>query len=169
MCAEVMPVAEVVVPLTIRNLTAGDLPSCAWMGPATYLASVARSLERAECGEAEYLTVCPPSGLPVALGGVDYARSQGAGWLRHLAVHPALQSCGIGTFLILAAEQRIAARALQRAELKVEDRNPRARALYERLGYVSYGREPAAWDVEAADGSLTRYETVCTLMRKELR
>ena len=77
---------EVVVPLAIRDLTAEDLPSCSWLGSASYLASV----------------------------------------------------------------------------------NPRARALYERLGNILRGREPASWDTEGADGSRTRYETVCTLMRKQL-
>jgi len=48
--------------------------------------------------------VCPPSGLPVALGGIDYTESPGAGTLWQLAVHGALQSCGIGTMLIHAAE-----------------------------------------------------------------
>ena len=86
-----------------------------------------------------------------------------------LAGHGALQSCGIGTLLIEAAEQRIRDRGLRRAELAVEECNPRARALYERLGYVVYDRKPEAWDEEAEDGSLRRYETVCTLMRKELR
>jgi ribosomal protein S18 acetylase RimI-like enzyme len=79
-----------------------------------------------------------------------------------------LQSCGIGTLLIQAAERRIRARGLHRAELGVEENNPRARTLYERLGYNAYGRKPEAWDEEAPDGSVTRYETVCTLMRKEL-
>jgi hypothetical protein len=32
--------AEVVVPLTIRDLTHEDLPSCAWPGPATHPACV---------------------------------------------------------------------------------------------------------------------------------
>lgn len=50
----------------------------------------------------------------------------------------------------------------------MEENNPRARALYERLGYAAYGRQPESWDVEAEDGSVTRYETMCTLMRKEL-
>jgi hypothetical protein len=50
----------------------------------------------------------------------------------------------------------------------VEENNPRARVLYDRLGYVAYGSEPAAWDEDAPDGSIVRYETVCTLMRKEL-
>jgi ribosomal protein S18 acetylase RimI-like enzyme len=159
---------EVVVPLTIRDLTGEDLPLCPWLGSAPYLASVASALERARRGEADYLAVCPPSGLPVALGGVDYTKTPGAGRLQHLEVHAALQSCGIGTLLIQAVEHRIRARGLHRAELKVEEYNPRARALYERLGYIAYGREPASWDAEAADGSLTHYETVCTLMRKEL-
>jgi ribosomal protein S18 acetylase RimI-like enzyme len=57
-----------------------------------------------------------------------------------LAVHRALQSCGIGTILIEASEQRIRARGLHRAELGAEECNPRARALYERLGYIAYGR-----------------------------
>ena len=85
-----------------------------------------------------------------------------------LSVHGALQSCGIGTMFIQAAEQRILARGLRRAELGVEECNPRARALYDRLGYVAYGRAPDSWDEQAPDGTIVRYETVCTLMRKEL-
>jgi ribosomal protein S18 acetylase RimI-like enzyme len=161
--------AEVVLPLTIRDLTHQDLPSCAWSGSATHLASVARALDRVGRGEVEYLAACPPSNLPVAIGGIDFTLNPGAGTLWQLAVHGALQSCGIGTLLIEAAERRIRARGLHRAELSVEECNPRARALYERLGYVAYGRKPEAWDEEAGDGSVTRYETMCTLMRKELR
>ena len=39
-------VSEVVIPLTIRDLTTEDLPSCAWSGSATHLASIAKALER---------------------------------------------------------------------------------------------------------------------------
>ena len=159
---------EVVIPLIIRDLTPGDLPSCAWSGSAVHLASIARMLERAQRGEVDYLAACPPSGLPVALGGIDYAENPGAGTLVQLVVHGALQSCGIGTILIRAAEQRILARGLHRAELGVEESNPRARALYDRLGYVTYGRAPESWDEQAPDGTVVRYETICTLMRKEL-
>ena len=159
---------EIVVPLTIRDLTVEDLPACDWSGSRSHLVNVAEALERALLGEVDYLAACPPSGLPVAIGGIDYVKAPGAGTLWQLSVHGALQSCGIGTILIQAAEQRIRARGLRRAELGVEETNPRARALYERLGYVAYGREPDAWDEEAPDGSISRYETMCTLMRKEL-
>jgi ribosomal protein S18 acetylase RimI-like enzyme len=83
-------------------------------------------------------------------------------------VHPVLQSCGIGTVLVRAAEDRIRARGLSCAELGVEAGNPRARALYERLGYVAYGSAPDGWDEEAPDGSIRRYETTCVLLRKPL-
>ncbi len=96
---------EIVVPLTVRDLTREDLPSCAWSGSARNLAQLGKTLERARRGEIDYLAVCPPSGLPVALGGVDYEPTPGAGTLWQLAVHGALQSCGIGTILIQAAEQ----------------------------------------------------------------
>lgn len=160
--------ADITVSLTVRDLTHEDLPSCAWSGSATHLVSMAKALDRAARGEVDYLAVCPPSGLPVAVGGVDYAETPGAGTLWQLAVHEALQSCGIGTVLIQAAEQRIRARGLDRAELGVEENNPRARALYERLGYVAYGSAPDSWEVESSDGTTTRYETMCTLMRKPL-
>ncbi|MFJ4842062.1 GNAT family N-acetyltransferase [Streptomyces sp. NPDC088746] len=160
--------AEVVVPVLVRDLTPADLPACAWSGSATHLVHVAHELERAAAGEVDYLAVCTPAGLPVAIGGVDYQAAAGAGTLWQLGVLPALQSCGLGTVLIRAAEDRIRSRGLRRAELGVEESNPRARALYERLGYVAYGSWPDSWDVETPDGSLRRYETVCTLMRKAL-
>jgi ribosomal protein S18 acetylase RimI-like enzyme len=158
-------VNHVVVPLTVRDLTRKDLPSCGWWGSPRQLGQVAGSLGRPDV---DYLAACPPSGFPLAIGRIDYARSPGAGTLEQLAVHGALQSCGIGTLLIQAAERRIRARGLRRAELAVEESNPRARALYERLGYAGYGQEPASWDEEGFDGSVFRYETVCTLMRKDL-
>jgi ribosomal protein S18 acetylase RimI-like enzyme len=161
--------AEVVLPLTIRDLTHEDLPLCTWSGSASHLAHVAAALDRAERGEVDYLAVCPPSGQPVATGGIDYKTALGAGTLFQFGVHPALRSCGIGTLLIHAAEQRVRARGLHRAELGVEEHNPRARALYKRLGYVVYGSRPASWDIDAEDGTLQRYETVLTLMRKELQ
>lgn len=104
----------------------------------------------------------------MAKGGVDYQAKEGVGTLWQLAVHPALQSRGIGTFLVEAAELRIRSRGLRQAGLAVEESNTRARALYERLGYVAFDRQPDSWDAQAPNGSLRRYETMCTLMRKQL-
>lgn len=159
---------EIRLHLTVRGLTDADLPSCSWAGSPKHVRELVHQIRRAEAGEIDYLAVCTPVGLPVAVGGIDYTVKPGVGTLWQLSVHPALQSCGIGTLLIRPAEQRIGTRGLTRAELGVEEDNPRARALYERLGYRAFSRELDSWDVEAEDGSLQRYGTTCTLMRKNL-
>ncbi|MFG1907622.1 GNAT family N-acetyltransferase [Kribbella sp. NPDC048928] len=160
--------AAVVLEVAVRDLVDADLVACGFAGSELHLAQVAKELDRARRGEVDYLAVCTRAGLPVAIGGVDYVPHPGAGSLWQLSVHPALQSCGIGTVLIGAAEQRILARGLDRAEIGVELSNPRARALYERLGYVAYDEVLESWDQQEPDGSITRYETMCAQMRKEL-
>ncbi|MFF7654862.1 GNAT family N-acetyltransferase [Streptomyces sp. NPDC007983] len=158
----------VVIPVNVRDLLPRDIPACTWSGSATHLRQVERELVRAAAGEVDYLAVCTPADLPVAIGGIDYQVSEDAGTLWQLAVLPALQSCGLGTLLTRAAEQRIRSRGLRRAELAVEEDNPRARALYTRLGYAAYGRKPDAWDEEGPDGVIRRHETMCVLMGKDL-
>ncbi|HCT76792.1 MAG TPA: GNAT family N-acetyltransferase [Micromonosporaceae bacterium] len=143
-------------------MTFDDLPACTWSGSATHLKAVGVALDRAKVGVADYLVVGEEA---VA---VDYDVSPGSGTLWQLAVHPTLQSCGIGTILVRALEERIAARGMSRAELGVEHDNPRAKALYERLGYVAFTRRAEAWDAEAPNGEIIRYETVCDILFKEL-
>lgn len=159
---------HVSIPLSVRDLTRADLPCCDWAGEPPHLDYVAAALDRARAGEVDYLAVCGPAGIPLGIGGVDYVIRPDAGTLYQLAVRPALRSCGIGTALIHAAEDRIRARGLHRAELAVEESNPRARALYLRLGYCAYRSEQHCWDIANPDGSLARYQTSCTEMRKPL-
>ncbi|QUQ65116.1 GNAT family N-acetyltransferase [Kutzneria sp. CA-103260] len=153
------------VPLHVRDLTPADVSACTWSGGRRHVEQLHTQLARAHV---DYLAVCPPSDSPVAIGAVDYTAKPGAGLLFQLAVMPALQSCGIGTILIHAAEDRIRRRSLSIAELSVEHDNPRAQALYERLGYRAYGTERDGWHEDGPDGTAVWYETDCTLMRREL-
>lgn len=159
---------NVTVPLLIRDLIESDLESLQWSGGASHLLSVREQLGRVDSGDVEYLVAIAPSGLPVGKAGIDYTQHLGAGTIYQAAVHPALQSCGIGTLLVAEAERRVRVRGYAYAELSVERDNPRARALYERLGYVAYGEAPDEWDADGSDGELVRYHTMCTLMRKHL-
>ena len=79
-----------------------------------------------------------------------------------------LQGLGIATMLIGAGEQRVHARGLAFAALGVEDNNPRARRLYQRLGYQTVGRQHASWETEDDTGALGVYETTLTILRKRL-
>jgi ribosomal protein S18 acetylase RimI-like enzyme len=57
------------------------------------------------------------------------------------AVRPELQSRGIGTALMGAAEELVCRHGFDGIVLGVEDFNPRARRLYERLGYVAFASD----------------------------
>lgn len=86
-----------------------------------------------------------------------------------LATMRPLWSLGLATRLLTEAERRVRGRGLEWVVLGVEDNNPKARALYERLGYTVYGSEEAAWDSDGPDGTVSRYETTVTLLRKRVR
>jgi len=100
--------------------------------------------------------------------GIDYAANSGAGTLWQMATIEELRGLGIGTELISAAENRILKRGLSVAQSDVELDNPRARMLYERLGYREAGHRSASWEVEAPDGSTSLYETDVVTLRKHL-
>lgn len=154
--------------LRLDDLTEDDLSSLGWSGTPSHLVSVRRALDRVASGGVEYLVVRAPDGHPIAKAGIDYAANPGAGTLWQMATAHELQGRGIGTHLISVAESRIRERGLSVARLDAEDNNPRARALYERLGYRETGRRSAAWDVEDASGNVSLHETELVMLRKEL-
>lgn len=61
-------------------------------------------------------------------------------------VVPELQSRGIGTALMAAAEELVCNRGYRAIVLAVEDWNPRARRLYERLGYEAFATDDFKYD-----------------------
>ena len=154
--------------LAIGDLRADEVAGLRWSGNPAHLRSVAAALDRAAQGLEDYLVVRAPAGQPVAKMRVDYTSEDDTGVFSQLATMDQLQGLGIATMLIAAAEQRVRARGLAFAALGVEDDNPRARRLYERLGYQASGRRPASWEYQDDDGVLRLYETTLTMLRKRL-
>ena len=141
-----------------------------WYGRVTlrYLRSLPAALERAAQGLEDYVVVRVPVGEPVAKMRIDYTSEDDTGVFSQLATMGPLQGLGIATMLIGAGEQRVHARGLAFAALGVEDNNPRARRLYERLGYQASGCQHASWEYEDDNGVLRLYETTLTILRKRL-
>jgi GNAT superfamily N-acetyltransferase len=154
--------------LTVRGIREDDLEGLAWLGSPLHVASMAEQMRKDPAGGKDFLAVFLPTGCSVGKAEVSYGTQPDTGEIGSMVVREAWQSLGIGTFLIEAAEQRIRDHGMHRAALDVEEGNPRARALYERLGYVAYDRRPDAWDQQAPDGTVYRYKTTCALMRKDL-
>ncbi len=83
---------------------------------------------------AELSAVAEREGEPIGFLLARLWREQGAGHVEVLAVSPRHQRQGIGTALLLRAFQRFAHAGLDEVQLGVASSNPRALALYERLG-----------------------------------
>jgi len=154
--------------LAVGDLRAGEVAGLSWSGNPAHLRSVAAALERAARGLEDYLVVRAPAGQPVAKLRIDYTSEHDTGVFSQLATMDRLQGLGIATMLIGAGEQRVRARGLAFAALGVKDNNPRARRLYERLGYEAAGRQHASWEYEDDAGALRLYETTLTILRKGL-
>lgn len=154
------------VDLTIRAIRETDLPGLGWAGAPLHIAQMAEQMRLHTSRTKEFVAAFLRTGISVAKGEITYADDSGQ--IGSLSVRGEFQSLGIGTLLITDLEERIRRRGLRYCALDVEDDNPRARALYERLGYVAYDRQPDSWDQQDADGRVYRYETMCTLLRKEL-
>jgi len=135
---------RITVDVSIREMVESDLSGFhEWYG-ADRDDSFRRSFERHRLGEIVYL-VAHVRGRPVGHLGVDLVRVHDAAHLWQFGVLPALQSHGIGTAMVAAAERAAAARGLSVAEIGAETDNPRARALYERLGYRLSDERNGEW------------------------
>jgi ribosomal protein S18 acetylase RimI-like enzyme len=154
--------------LVVDDLRAEDLDGLRWSGTHAHLRSVARQLGRIATGEVEYLVARAPGGTPVGKAGIDYAVGPRRGVVWQVVVHDDLQGLGIGTRLLEVAEARMRARGCRVAALSVEIDNPRARALYERLGYRGLGTRATGWEVDGPDGSVAWYSTDVVDMEKRL-
>ena len=150
--------------VTFRDLEPVDLSDLDWSGSDAHLSHVAGALGRAYAGEVVLLVGELANGRLVAMGGLDLAKQDDVGLLWMLAVHETLQSLGIGTALIAALEQRAREVGCGTARLSVEHDNPRALALYRRLGYVPVGTEVESWPVT---GERT-FVTVTTVLERAL-
>jgi len=88
--------------------------------------------------------------------------------LNSLAVLPAYRSQGIGTQLIVAAEEMARGRCFREVCVGVEPENTRARSLYTRLGYRDWGHGvvEASWLLPDQDG--IHHTEQAAYLRKEL-
>jgi ribosomal protein S18 acetylase RimI-like enzyme len=150
--------------LSFRDLEAADLSDLNWSGGPEHIRALATALEASYAGEVAMLVGSLPNDRLIATGGVDFRTSDDAGIIWMLAVHERFQSLGVGTQLITALQQKIIDHGRTMARMLVEHDNPRARTLYDRLGYSEAGAALDSWPVA---GGKT-YVTACTMMERTL-
>ena len=97
-----------------------------------------------------------------------YADGYSRGYLYSLRVRPEWQARGIGTRLLKAAESTLRARGFTMAVIAAGKENPRARQLYERLGYRTFADDPGVWYFQDVNGAQQSVSEPCWVMQKHL-
>jgi ribosomal protein S18 acetylase RimI-like enzyme len=139
-----VPDLRVGLDVTIREIVESDLAGLKEWYFTELGERFRRSYERHRAGEVVYL-IAEANGKPVGHLGVDLTRIPEVAFLWQFGVAPPLQSLGIGSLMVRRAEEAARARGFAVAEIAAETDNPRARALYERLGYELVGERDGEW------------------------
>ena len=125
----------------VRPCSESDLASLEWWGWYSSQRNCIRdAFERHRSGRGLVL-VAESQGFPVGQIWADFDRyaREPVAFLWGVRIIPGLRGAGIGRRLLAAAEKASASRGMTWVEISVEKDNPRARALYERLGYTLAG------------------------------
>ncbi|PQV64548.1 Ribosomal protein S18 acetylase RimI [Abditibacterium utsteinense] len=123
----------------VRVARAADLPHLEWHGGADLRSFYEATWQSHQSGESTLL-VADLGGFPIGQIVVLWRGKPSHPHfpdLQSLRVHPAFRGLGVGSRLIEAAEKLCAERDYSKVGLSVGLDNPRARQLYEKLGYQS--------------------------------
>ena len=149
--------------LNLRDLQPDDLGDLERSGGPEHIVALAGAIQASFAGEVALVVVELANGRLVASGAADFRRAPDVGRLEMLSVHETFQDLGVGTWMIRALEERVRTTGRSKAQLSVEHDNPRAGALYRRLGYREVGSALESWS--SASGT---FVTVTTMLQRDL-
>ena len=157
----------------VRDVRATDLPLLEWFGSYAQMRRMEEDNYRDVQAGAKLWLVAEVNAFPVGhlkvnLRVQDPVRGNPRGYIFALRVLDPFQGLGLGTMLIRSAERALRARGFRYASIAVAKDNPRARRLYERLGYSIYREETGRWQYVDLQGRLRRMEEPEYLMDKPL-
>ncbi len=149
-----MTIAEdLITQLQIRLATAEDLPELEWGGELSHFRRIyAEAYRLMIAGDVlMWVATLPETGIVGQLfvhmyhsNATDREHDPHA-YIYGFRVRPQFRGRGIGSRLLLQAENDLIQRGFKRITLNVARDNPAARRLYERFGYQVVGVEPGIW------------------------
>lgn len=160
----------------VRPACKADLPDLEWEGELTHFRRVyADAYRRQEQGlTLIWIAVLPGIGL---IGQVfiqficdrhELADGKQRAYLYSFRVRPQYRGRGVGTRVMQVVENDLRERGFTRITLNVAKDNPRARQLYERLGYARVAHEPGVWSYPDEKGIWHTVEEPAWRMEKNL-
>ena len=158
------------LPVSIRRCQAPDLRALEWFGLHKTDRLVIANAFRRHCAGELLMLVADADGFPIGQVWIDFDRLalERTGILWALRVFPILRGRGIGTRLVAEAERHLRRRGYAVSRLGVEKDNPRARALYQRLGYRLIREEQQPFAYDEPDGRLASGVADLWILEKRL-
>lgn len=160
---------------TIRPAVEADLPKLEWGGQYRHFRRLFRQTFEEQRAGRRLMLVADVGGYPIGQVFIQFASSDSSfadgrhrGYLYSLRVMEPFQRHHIGTRLIEAAEQVLRERGYTWAVIAAAKDNPRARSLYERLGYTVFSEDPGYWQYTDPDGIVQTVVEPCWVMEKRL-
>lgn len=156
----------------IRPCTADDLRGLEWYGMFSPHRPLIDAAYRRQARGEVLMLLAVAGGFPVGQAWVDFAArpaEAGVAVIWAVRVYPFLRGGGIGARLLAAAERAVALRGFGTAEIGVEKDNPRARRLYERLGYRPHRELLETFTYHDAQGVPVTERVDQWMLRKQVR
>ncbi|HEX8833064.1 MAG TPA: GNAT family N-acetyltransferase [Abditibacteriaceae bacterium] len=156
----------------IRPLREDDNLALEWQGGVDLRTWYGLQWERHLHGDVHVLVV-DYNGFPIAQSAIHWSGKPSHPLIpdiQSLRVFPAFRGMGIGSHLLNACEDMVRERGFSHVSLAVALENPRARSLYERVGYQAVG-EPYddIWHYVNQRGEVVHLSEVVIDLVKDLR
>ncbi len=161
--------------ITLRIANKEDIPKLEWYGQYRHYRNLFRRAYREQQRGRRLILIADSRGFPIGhifihLYGSNRINQDGVqrAYFYSLRVMEMLRGYGIGTHLILEAEQIVMQHGFRRAAIAVAKDNHAARRLYERLGYRVFRHDSGEWNYRDHQGKLHHVREPSWIMEKLL-
>lgn len=156
--------------VSFRQCRRQDLRDLEWFGMFyAHRQLIEEAFARHQAGE-NLMLLAEANRFPIGQVWIDLEkkRAQSTGILWALRVLPPFQGHGLGTRLIAEGEALLQRHGYSCAEIAVETNNPRAKKLYQSLGYRVIGSHVEQWDYVTPEGEHVQAQADEWILQKEL-
>lgn len=163
------------MPVMLRLATYEDLPKLEWYGQYTHFRALFRRTYQEQLQQRRLMLVADCNDFPignifiqVAGGEQRYSDGRRRAYFYSLRVMDMFQGHGVGTSLIREAELLATQYHLRWATIAASIDNPRARRLYERLGYKVIAEDDGKWSYRDHENRIRYVHEPCWVLEKRI-
>lgn len=169
------PTITLEMPVAFRLATYSDLPKLEWYGQYTHFRALFRRTYQEQLQNRRLMLVADCNQFPIGhvfiqLSNSEQRISDGRqrAYLYSLRVMEMFQGHGIGTRLLHEAEILAAEQGFRWVTIAAAKDNPRARRLYERLGYRVFGEDEGKWSYLDHQNRMRYVHEPCWVLEKRI-